>query len=84
MKFLPKTLPKFYKECLSEWASYKETHISNPSNVLNEIFGTISSFVQVENHCLEKKIAEKGIIKLCDLFNDTGKLKTWDVLKTKI
>ena len=37
IKFLPKTLPKFYKECLSEWASYKETHISTTSNVLNEI-----------------------------------------------
>ena len=37
VKFLPKTLPKFCKECLNEWASYKETHISTPSNVLNEI-----------------------------------------------
>ena len=38
VKFLPKTLPKFYKECLSEWASLqRNVHFSTPSNVLNEI-----------------------------------------------
>ena len=30
-----------------------------------------------------KTIAKKNIIKLCDLLNDTGKLKTWDVLQNK-
>ena len=83
VKFLPKTLPKFYKECLNEWASYKETHISTPSNVLNEIIWN-NKFICIGGKPLFKnKIAKKGIIKLCDLLNDTGKLKTWDVLKNE-
>ena len=83
VKFLPKTLPKLYKECLNEWASYKETHISTPSNVLNEIIWN-NKFICIGGKPLfRKKIAKKSIIKLCDLLNDTGKLKTWDVLKNK-
>ena len=84
VKFLPKTLPKFYKECLNEWASYKEMHISTPLNVLNEIIWN-NKFICIGGKPLfRKKIAKKSIIKLCDLMlNDTGKLKTWDILKNK-
>ena len=45
IKFLPKTIPRFYKEYLNEWASYKEMHIHTPSNVLNEIIWNNNSFV---------------------------------------
>ena len=83
VKFLPKTLPKFYKGCFSEWAIYKETHISTPSNVLNEIIWN-NKFVCIGGKPLfRNKIVKKGIIKLCDLLNGTGKLKTWDVLQNK-
>ena len=83
IKFLPKTLPRFYKECLNEWASYKETHIHTPSNVLNEIIWN-NKFICIGTKPLfRNRIAKKGIIKLCDLLDDTGKLKTWDVLQSK-
>ena len=83
IKFLPKTLPRFYKECLNEWASYKETHIHTPSNVLNEIIWNNKFICIGAKPLFRNRIAKKGIIKLCDLLDDTGKLKTWDVLQSK-
>ena len=41
IRFLPKTLPKFYKECLSEWADYqKSPDVTLPD--VEKLFGTIS------------------------------------------
>jgi len=51
VKFLPKTLPQFSKECLSEWAAYKSRQIITHSDVLLKSFGTIVSYVLAENHC---------------------------------
>ena len=51
--------------------------------MLNEIIWN-NKFICIGGKPLfRKKIAKKSIIKLCDLLNDTGKLKTWDVLKNK-
>ena len=49
--------------------------------MLNEIFWN-NKFISIGGKPLFRtKIAKKSIIKLCELFNDTGKLKTWDVLQ---
>ena len=37
VRFLPKTLPKFYKECLSEWVEYKKSPVVTLPGVLKEI-----------------------------------------------
>ncbi len=83
VKFLPKSFSKFHRECLNEWANYKEKLISTPSNMLKEFIWN-NKFICIDGKPLfRNKIVKKGIIKLCDLLNDTGKLKTWDALQNK-
>ena len=76
MKKSPKTIPRFYKECLNEWASYKEKYIHTLSNVLNEIIWNNKFICIGAKPLFRNRIAKKGINKLCDLLDDTGKLKT--------
>jgi len=83
VKFLPKTLPKFYKERLSEWAAYKSRQITTHFDVLNEIIWN-NRFICVGGKPLfRNKIIEKGITKLCDVLSDEGKLQSWNTLENK-
>ncbi|KAL9964740.1 hypothetical protein ACROYT_G028420 [Oculina patagonica] len=71
VKYLPKSFPKFYRECLNEWANYKEKLISTPANVLDEFIWN-NKFICIDGKPLfRNKIVKKGIIKLRDLLNDT-------------
>ena len=74
VKFLPKILPKFYRECLNEWAAYKNAHAPITCNVLNEIISN-NKFILIGGKPLfRKKIVNKGIIKLWDVLTTAGKL----------
>ena len=83
VKFLPKTLPKFYKECLSAWAAYKSRQITTHSDVLNEIILN-NRFICVGGKPLfRNKIIKKCKTKLCDVLSDEGKLQSWNTLENK-
>ena len=83
VKFLPKSLPKFYKECLTEWANYKNADTSTPPNVVNEIIWN-NKFICIEGKPLfRRNLMEKGITKVSDLISDTGKFQSWNVLAEK-
>ena len=85
VKFLPKIPLKFYRECLNEWAAYKNEHAPVTCDVLNEIIWN-NKFILIGGKLLfRKKIVSKRIIiiKLRDVITSAGKLKTWNILKNK-
>jgi len=75
VKFLPKTLPKFYKECLSEWATYKTRQITTQFDVLNEIIWNNQFICVGGKPMFRNNFFKKGITKLCDVLSDEGELK---------
>ena len=80
---LPRTLPKFYQECLCEWVS-DNVDISGPSSysqVLNEIIWN-NKFIRINDRPLYRtKIINKGILKLGDILTSDCKLKSWELTK---
>ena len=59
VRFLPKTLPKFYKECLSEWADYNKSPVVTLPDVLKEIIWN-NKFMCINRRPLfRKKVLKK-------------------------
>ena len=83
LNFFPKTLPKFYKECLSEWASLKNADTSTPPTVVSEIIWN-NKFICIDGKPLFRtKLMEKGITKVSDLISDIVKFQSWNVVAEK-
>ena len=67
VRFLPKTLPKFYKECLSD--------------VLRQIIWN-NKFICINGRPLfRRKVLKKGFLTVRDIVSDEGKLKSWSTLQ---
>ena len=83
VRFLPKTLPKFYKECLSEWGDYKKSPVVTLPDVLKEIVWN-NKFMCINGKPLfRNKVLKKGFLTVRDILSDEGKLKSWSTLQTK-
>ena len=81
VRFLPKTLPKFYKECLSEWADYQKSPVVTLPDVLKEIIWN-KKFMCINGRPLfRKKVLKKGFLTVRDILSDEGKLKSWSTLQ---
>ena len=61
----------------------RNAHSYSIERVLNEIIWNNKFICIGAKPLFRNRIAKKGIIKLCDLLDNTGKLKTWDVLQSK-
>ena len=83
VRFPPKTLPKFYKECLSEWADYKKSPVVTLPDVLKEIVWN-NKFMCINGKPLfRNKVLKKGFLTVRDILSDEGKLKSWSALQSK-
>ena len=83
VRFLPNTLPKFYKECLSEWADYKKSPVVTLPDVLKEIIWN-NKFMCINGKPLfRNKVLKKGFLTMRDILSDEGKLKSWSTLQNK-
>ena len=83
VRFLPDTLPKFYKECLAEWALYKMSPITTLSDVLNEIIWN-NKFLCINGKPLfRNKLLRKGFLTVSDLLTDSGIMKSWRILQNQ-
>ena len=82
-RFLPKTLPKFSKECLSEWADYKKSPVVTLPDVLKEIIWN-NKFMSTNGKPLfRSKVLKKGFLTVRDILSGEGKLKSWSTLQNK-
>ena len=81
VRFLPKTLPKFYKECLSEWADYQNSPVVILPDVLRQIIGN-NKFMCINGRPLfRRKVLKKSFLTVRDIVSDEGKLKSWSTLQ---
>ena len=77
------TLPKFYKECLTELALYKMSPITTLSDVLNEIVWN-NKFLCINGKPLfRNKLLRKGFLTVSDLLTDSGTMKSWRILQNQ-
>ena len=83
VRFLPDTLPKFYKECLTEWALYKMSPITTLSDVLNEIIWNNKFLCIYGKPLFRNKLLRKGLLIVSDLLTDSGTMKSWRILQNK-
>ena len=82
-RFLPDTLPKFYKECFTQWALYKMSPITTLSDVLNEIIWN-NKFLCINGKPLfRNKLLRKGFLTVSDLLTDSGTMKSWRILQNQ-
>ena len=81
VRFLPKTLPKFYNECLSEWADYQKLSVVILPDVLRQIIWN-NKFICINGRPLfKRKVLKKGFLTVHDIVSDEGKLKSWSTLQ---
>ena len=81
VRFLPKRLPKFYKECLSEWADYQKLSVVILPDVLRQIIWN-NKFICINGRPLfRRKVLKKGFLTVRDIVSDEGKLKSWSTLQ---
>ena len=81
VRFLPKTLPKFYKECLSEWADYQKLSVVILPDVLRQTIWN-NKFICINGRPLfRRKALKKGFLTVRDIVSDEGKLKSWSTLQ---
>ena len=81
--FLPRTLPKFYKECLTEWALYKISPVTTLPDVLNEIIWN-NKFLCIDRKPLfRNKLLRKGFLTVSDILTDSGRMKSCRTLQNQ-
>ena len=83
VRFLPRTLPKFYKECLTEWALYKISPVTTLPDVLNEIIWN-NKFLCIDGKPLfRNKLLRKGFLTVSDILTDSGRMKSCRTLQNQ-
>ena len=78
VRFLPKTLPKFFKECLSRLSKLSVVILPD---LLRQIIWN-NKFICVNGRPLfRRKVLKKGFLTVRDIVSDEGKFKSWSTLQ---
>ena len=80
---LPKSFPKFYRECFEAWATLTEKQPSSRDHVMEQILWN-NKHIRIDNKpqfC--KKLLMAGISRIKDIFLTNGKLKPWNFFSEK-
>ena len=80
---LPKSLPKFYRECFEAWATVTEKQPSSRDHVMEQILWNNKHLRIVEKPQFCKKSVMAGISSIKDTLLPNGKLKPWNFFSDK-
>ena len=80
---LPKSLPKFYRECFEAWATLTEKQPSSRDHVLEQILWNNKHLRIDDKTRFCKKSFMAGISRIKDIFLPNGKLKPWNFFSDK-
>ena len=79
---LPKSLPKFYRECFEAWATFTEKLPSSRDDVMKQILWN-NKHIRIDDKPQFCKSLMAGISRIKDIFLTNGKLKPWYFLSEK-
>ena len=80
---LPKSLPKFYRECLKAWAALIEKQPTSRDHVIEQMLWNNKHIRIDDTPQFFKKSFLAGISKIKDIFHTNGKLKPWNFFQKK-
>ena len=80
---LPKSLPKFYRECFEAWATLTEKQPSSRDHVMEQILWNNKHLRIDDKPQFCKKSFMAGISRIEDIFLPNGKLKPWNFFSDK-
>ena len=80
---LPKSLPKFYRECFGTWATVTAMQPSSRDDIMDQILWNNKHLRIDDKPRFCKKLLMTGITRIKDILLPNGKLKPWNFFKEK-
>ena len=76
-----KSIPPFYNECLSDFASVQKFSPSTIEEVLLQSFWNNAYILKNGKSIFDQKLYNLGLVHLVDIISEEGKLLTYDKMK---